>query len=336
MRRFGDSNQSSLFASTFCDSDKRAPDFIAADEKAFVRERCPGDNRGIVDCHSANLEEYIADAGGLDFANKPIVTSSPAIPDDLVVVPPECFDWEPERFPEIVGINLKDILSPKPRLRWGYYHIRDGVRISLSALDRPAFRGKKVVLFSSCLDVAIEKLWFEKHDISLFQEIAKGNFHAVAGMNFSLFLHECPMGQLINLNKSLRFAHELSKLGVPVIPHIYAVNDNQRKKLIEYIRVNPSINAVVINTQLQKDPYSIAEAVKTVDVVMDNTHSKVILHGRKLKIPTNYQGRIIEVNQDGLKQQAIIENARERQMARQMLAETEQQPLLQFKKAKPI
>lgn len=336
MRRLGASNQSSLFASTYCDSDKCAPEFITADEKAFVRARCPGDNRGIVDCHSPNLDEFIADAGGLNFANKPIVTGSPVIPDGLVVVPPECFDWDPERFPEIVGINLRDILSPKPRLRWGYYHMRDGVRISLSALDRPAFRGKKVVLFSSCLDVALEKLWFEKHDISLFQEIAKGNFYAVTGMNFSLFLHECPMGQLINLNKSLRFAHELSKLGVSVIPHIYAVNDNQRKKLTGHIRSNPCINAVIINTQLQKDPYSIAEAVKTVDVVMENTHCKMILNGRKLEIPTNYPGRIIEVNQDGLKQQAIIEKARERLLARQMLAATEQQPLLQLQNAESV
>lgn len=325
-----------MFASTYCDSDKRAPEFIAANEKAFVRELCPGDNRGIVDCHSADLEEHIADAGGLDFANKPIITSSPEIPGDLVVVPPECFDWSPERLPEIVGINLKDILSPKPRLRWGHYHVHDKVRISLLALDRPAFRGKKVVLFSSCIDVAIEKLWFEKHDISLFKEIAKGNFYAVTGMNFSLFLHECPMGQLINLNKSLSFVHELSKLGVSVVPHIYAVNDNQRKKLTEHIRSNPSINAVIINTQLQKDPYSIAEAVKTVEVLMENTHCKVILNGRKLKIPTNYPGRIIEVNQGGLKQQAIIEKACERILAKQIMPITEDRPLLRPQKAMPV
>lgn len=335
MRRLGASNQSSLFASTYCDSDSSAPSFIGTDEKALVRERCPGDNRGIVDCHSADLQEYIADAGGLDFANKPIVTSPPAIPDDLVVIPSECFDWEPERFPEIVGINLKDTLSAKPKLRWGHYYMRDGVHISLSALDRPVFRGKKVVLFSSYIDVAIEKLWFDRHEIALFQEIAKGRFYAVTGMNFSLFLHECPIGQLINLNKSLLYAHELSRLGVPVIPHVYAVNDHQRAKLVEYLRNNPSINTVVINTQLQRDTFSANEAVKTAEAILGSTECRVILNGRKLRISIAPE-RVILASQKGLKRQAIVEKARERLLAKQLMPITEDRPLLRLQKAMPV
>ncbi len=333
MRRSSDSNQVSLFASAYCDASSCAPNLIAKDEKALVRERCPGDNRGIVDCHSTNLQEYIADAGGLDFANKPIMTGSPVMPDELVVVPSGCFDWDPELFPKIVGINLKDILSTKPKLRWGHYYMRDGVHISLSALDRPAFRGKKIVLFSSYIDVVIEKLWFDKHEISLFQEIAKGGFYAVTGMNFSLFLHECPMGQLINLNKSLSYVHELSKLGVPVIPHIYAVNDHQRAKIVEYLKNNPSINTVVINTQLQRDVFSANEATKTIEAVLQNTSCRIILNGRKLMVSADYSAeRIIIANQQGLKQRAIIEKASERLLARQALPAIEEETPLYFQK----
>ncbi len=335
MRRLGASNQSSLFASMYCDSDSCVPGLIGADEKALVRDRCPGDNRGIVDCHSADLQEYIADAGGLEFANKTIATGSPTLPDDLVVIPPECFDWEPERFPEIVGINLKDILSTKPKLRWGHYYMRDGVRISLSALDRPVFQGKKVVLFSSYIDVAIEKLWFDRHEIALFQEIAKGKFYAVTGMNFSLFLHECPMGQLINLNKSLLYVHELSRLGVPVIPHVYAVNDHQRVKLVEYLRNNPGINTVVINTQLQRDVFSANEAVKTAEAILGSTECRVILNGRKLRISIAPE-RVILASQKGLKRQAIVEKARKRILANQLLATAETQPLLNLQKVMSV
>ncbi|MGZ6005644.1 MAG: hypothetical protein ACXWLH_05890 [Candidatus Saccharimonadales bacterium] len=334
MRRLSDSNQVSLFASTYCDADVCAPEFIAIDEKALVRERCPGDNRGIVDCHSADINEYIADAGGLDFGTKTITTDTPELPEKLVVIPPECFDWNPEHFPDIVGINIKDILSVKPKLRWGHYAMADGVHISLSALQRPAFRGKKIILFSSYIDVAIEKLWLDRQDISLFQEIANGGFYAVTGMNFSLFLHECPMGQLINLNKSLGYVHELSKLGVPVIPHVYAVNDQQRNKLVEYLKNNPNINTVIMNTQLQRDVFSAQEAVKTVEAILESTGCRVILNGRALKLPATYSERVVIANQHGLKQRVIIERARERLMAqRPSLKTAEQSVALSFQSA---
>jgi hypothetical protein len=297
----------SLFADAYCDAD-RVPgqNLIKPIEKARVRDRCNGDNHGVVDCHSEDLAVFIRDAGGLELSSKPLPSSSIEIPRELVVIPPECFDWDPSEFPEIVGINLKDILSVKPKLRWGHYQLSNDVAISLSAIERPAFKDKKIVLFSSGIDVVIEKLWWERHDISLFEEIAKGNFYAVTGMNFSMFLHECPIGQWINLNKSLLYTYELSRLGVTVIPHIYAVNDHQRERVIDYLVAN-QVNAVTINTQLRSK-----ETTKTALAILENTGCHLVLNGSALDLPPSYSKRVTVANQKGLKNSAIVREARKK------------------------
>ncbi len=130
MRRSNDSNQMSLFADTYCDADLVSQNIIKPEEKSLVHYRCSGDNRGIIDCHSLDLQICIDDAGGLDLNTKPLLSTSPVVPKDLVVIPPECFDWDPNDFSEIVGINIKSgfvatveiIIGIKVRIfRFGFY-----------------------------------------------------------------------------------------------------------------------------------------------------------------------------------------------------------------------
>lgn len=311
MPSLSDNNQISLFANLNCDADLVAPEYIAADEKMSILERCPGTNSGIIDCHCFDLPKFIKDAGGLDLNTKIITYESPLIQQNIVVVPREWFNRPAESIKDnIVGINLKDILSHRPHRHWGFYELSDDVHIDLTVMKSPIFYGKQVVLFASAIDVVIEKLWFLKNDINLFDEIANANFYAVTGMNFSLFLHECPLGQLINVNKSLVFVQKLSELGVPVIPHIYAVNDRHRYKWVEYLNNNRVIKTVVINTQLQRDKYSMREVVKTVEVLLEKTSVNIILNGFKPKCLSSGLGeRVFIANQHGLKRRAIIENA---------------------------
>lgn len=307
-----DHDQASLFSDLYCDADLVAPKFITSGEKVLVRERCRGTQDGIVDCHCFDLPDFIADAGGLDMGSKIITSTSPKIQERITVIPSECFDWSPDLIPgDIVGINLKDILSHKPTSRWGHYTLSEDVRIDLSALSRPVFAGKRVVLFCSYIDVVIEKLWWLRSKINLYETIASGGFYAVSGMNFSLFLHECPLGHLININKSLLFTKELSSLGVPVIPHVYAVNESQRKKWIAYLQGNPSVKTVVINTQLQRDRYSMTEVTRTVEALLDSTDTSIILNGFKPhSLQRGLGSRVFMANQRGLKRQAIIAKAR--------------------------
>jgi hypothetical protein len=305
-------NQASLLGGLHCDAD-RVSNLIAPEEKVMVRGRCSGDHINVVDCHCDDTEIFIADAGGLDMSGKALSGGSPLITQDITVVPREWFDRDPRTIEDdIVGIRIGDILNRQPRRKWGTLILNDDVHIDLSALSTPAFRGKRVILFASGVDVVIEGLWWRRYAISLFDAIVAGDFYAVTGMNFSLFLYECPLAHLINLNKSLAFCDELSKLGVQVIPHVYAVNDQQRNRWVEFLGKRPNIRTITINTQLQRDRYSMREVEQTVVELLAKTNINIVLNGRrpqKDSWPPNNDDRILIANQMGLKRRAIIEKA---------------------------
>ncbi|MEK7153275.1 MAG: hypothetical protein AAB834_04970 [Patescibacteria group bacterium] len=305
-------NQASLLGGLYCDAD-RVSALIAPVEKAMVRKRCSGDHINIVDCHCDDIGVFVADVGGLDLNSKALSGGSPFIADDITIVPRDWFDRSPDTIESnVVGIRIGDILSKQPRRKWGTLILNDDVHIDLAVLSRPVFRGKRVILFASGEDVVIEGLWWRRHAISLFEAIAAGGFYAVTGMNFSLFLYECPLAHLINLNKSLAFCDELSKLGVSVVPHVYAVNDYQRTKWVELLDQRPNIQTVTINTQLQRDRHSMREVESTVTELVTKTGVNVVLNGRKPHTDawtSAWSGRVFMANQQGLKKRAIIEKA---------------------------
>lgn len=307
--------QTSLLAYSMCDADQFST-LIEQGDKGLVRAPCPGNYLNMVDCHCEDIQLFIDEVRGLDFSNKHITNSSPLITDPIPVIPKEWFNRSPETISsDIVGIRLGDILSPKPyRNSAKTVLLSDDVRVDLSALKHPVFQGKKVVLFATGIDVVIEKVWYRRFAIDLFRAIAGGNFYAVTGMNFSLFLHECPLGHLINLNKSLVFCEELSKLGVPVIPHIYAITDTHREMWVEWLKNHPSIKTVLINTQMQRDKASMHEVELTVIELLKRTGVNVILNGRQPQRPAwGKDSRVIVAGQFGLKNRAIIENNLEHQ-----------------------
>lgn len=309
--------QTSLFGYAMCDADEFSP-LISQGDKGLVRTRCPGNYRNMVDCHCEDIQLFIDEVRGLDFSNKIVAGSSPFISARVPVIPKECFDDDPETIDgDIVGVRLGDILSHKPRRNnAGVLLLSDDVRIDLSVLKRPVFQGKKVVLFATGIDVVIEKIWHRRFAMNLFQAIAAGDFYAVTGMNFSLFLHECPLGHLINLNKSLVFCEELGRLGVPVIPHVYAITDTHREMWVSWLKNHPDIKTVLINTQMQRDFGSMHEVELTVQSLLENTQVNVILNGRQPKKPLYGKShRVIASNQFGLKKQALIKNSLVRQTA---------------------
>lgn len=319
--------QTSLLAYSMCDAD-RFSGFIGQEDKGLVRAPCPGNYLNMVDCHCEDIQLFIDEVRGLDFGNKSVTSLSPLITDNVAVIPKDWFDRSPETIPsDIVGIRLGDILSHKPyRNNAKTLLLSDEVQIDLSALQRPVFQGKRVVLFATGIDVVIEKVWHRRFAMDLFRAIASGNFYAVTGMNFSLFLHECPLGHLINLNKSLVFCEELSKLGVPVIPHIYAITDTQRGMWVRWLKAHPNIKTVLINTQMQRDKASMYEVELTVRNLLEYTGVNVILNGRQPQFPS-WRGnkRVVIATQFSLKKQAMIEKARKKQIAavEQLLSQTQ-------------
>ena len=302
--------QLSLFGTSLCDADNFTP-LIKPSDKGLIINRCPGNYINMVDCHCKDIHLFIDEVHGLNFENKTRQGPSPLIESMGPVIPKEWFNRDPSTIGhEIVGLRIGDIITPRPRKNSaGILTISNNIRIDLSALKFPVFQGKRVVLFATGIDVVIEKLWYKRFAINLFEAIASGGFYAVTGMNFSLFLYECPLGHLINLNKSLIFCEELSKLGVPVIPHIYAITDTHREMWVNWLKRHPNIQTVLINTQMQRDRISMYEVELTVKALLKNTAVSIILNGRSLVSPPHdINPRVIVTNQANLKKKAIVEN----------------------------
>lgn len=321
--------QTSLLAYSMCDAEQFSA-LIKQEDKGLIRAPCPGNYRNMVDCHCEDIQLFIDEVRGLDFSNKSVTGLSPLIADNVPVIPKDWFDRSSETITSgIVGIRLGDILSRKPyRNNAKTLLLSDDVQVDLSVLQRPVFKGKRVVLFATGIDVVIEKVWHRRFAMNLFRAIAVGNFYAVTGMNFSLFLHECPLGHLINLNKSLVFCEELSKLGVPVIPHIYAITDMQREMWIRWLKAHANIKTVLINTQMQRDKASMHEVELTVRDLLEHTDVNIILNGRQpSSTPWHGNKRVVIANQFNLKKRVMIEKARKKQIAaiEQLLSQAQTQ-----------
>lgn len=328
--------QTSFLGEALCDGDQFT-ELIAFEDKTMVSERCPGSYVNMVDCHCPNIQDFIDEVKSLDLMTKDITGTTPLIGDVLPIIPKDWFDNPPESISsEVVGIRLGDVLTHKPyRNNAGILLINPDVRFDFSALKRPVFKGKKVVLVPTGPDTVIETLWFHRFSNEMFDAIAGAGFYAVTGMNFSLFLHECPLGHLINLNKSLLFCEELDKRGVPVIPHVYAINDKQRAMWVHYLQQHPNIRTVLINTQMQRDYASMKEVERTTQSLLDETGVSVILNGYQPKEPSwGINDRVIVSNQFNMKQMQIINNSIERQRV-QMIEALSVAPSTTERHAKP-
>jgi hypothetical protein len=310
-RKTNNRNQQSIY-SLLCNSDDFSPD-IDKDEKNQVTVACDGSGINIIDCQHNNKDVFIADVDGLNMLSKPLGLRTSRDIGDIRILPPELFRRPASMISDkVVGIALKDIFTKKVWLdENGFYRIPKNIQINKEVLNMPVFQGKDVVLFSTGHDVLIETLWWDRYEIDLISGIASMGFYAVTGMNFSLFLGECPFAQALNINKSLCYCNLLERKGVYVIPHVYAVNDFQRKRWINYISINKNIKYITINTQLQRDKYSMIEVAITLESILNKTDVDVILHGRHKRLPNHLTSnpRVHIANSGTLKKSAITKKA---------------------------
>lgn len=314
--------QTSLLGLGYCRADEISS-LIKSEDKGLVAAPCPGNHINMVDCNCEDIQDYIDEVDGLEFSTVQLGGEAPLITDPVVVIPKDWFNRDPSTVPEIVGIRLGDILSHKSHRNNAHIQLVNGnLHIDLSALKSRIFQGKKIILFTTGSDIIIETLWQKQFEINLYDEIAKAGFYAVTGMNFSLFLHECPLGHLINLKKSLVFCERLDQVGVPVIPHVYAITDTHRKMWVEWLNQHPNIKTVSINTQLQRrKSAAMDEVVKTVQALLDQANVNIMLNGyQPANPPWKLTSRIVMANQFGLKNRAIIENKIARNQAKEQAA----------------
>ncbi len=297
------------FESLLCRSNIYDP-LIDGAEKYNVIKPCNGSGVNVIDCQHEQRQAFVDDVGSLDMNTKQLVQLTPEFPANVQVIPRDIFALPASTVADtIVGINIKDILSTHARLdSCGNYHIPRGLDINSDALNEPIFQGKQVVLFSSAIDSLIEHLWYRRDALKLFDKIASMDFYAVTGMNFSVFLGECPFAHALNINKTLAYCEALDRRGVSTIPNVYAVNEPQRQRWTAYLNTRPNVQCVVMNSQLQRNKQSVDVDNATLYYLLEHTAVSIMLQGRRARLPADLArgGRIHLASSGSLKRDAII------------------------------
>jgi hypothetical protein len=267
--------------SEMCKSGNYFP-HIHPSEVRNVTSRCSGRHlQDIVTCQDAGREEFVEDVGGLDMLGVKLHETVKSLPTFIPIIPRGLFKYQSgEISSKIVGIILNDILTKKLTYNNGYLAIPEGTDLNADVLRNPVFQGKRVILFSTGPDILIETLWWNRQRQNFFQKISEMGFTAVTGMNFSVFRGECPFAHALNIKKSLCYCMELEEYHVRTIPHIYAINDFQRKRWGKWLSANPLVRTVTINTQLQgREMRGMGAVYNTVQFLLKNTAVKIIVHG---------------------------------------------------------
>ncbi len=274
-------HQPSLF-SLSCESDKFSP-HIHAEEASTVRFLCKENGRrNIITCKDENLDRFLTEIGTLDMHTAHIQGADFPFGEHLPVIPRSFFKSPPTLvLQEMVGISLSDIFVKGPiKLRDGQYRISQNLQINTDVLYNPVFRNKKVILISDARDTLLEHLWWDRDNFKLFETLAGIGFYAITTPNFSLFKGECPIGHAWNIKKGLIFGVELEKLGVTVIPHIYAVHQRQLERWCDWLQKHPSVKNIAMNCQLQRKSISGRNiAVTALRHLLTNTDVHILLNG---------------------------------------------------------
>ena len=278
--------QPSLF-SLSCESGKFSP-HIHTEEASAIRFPCKENGRrNTITCKDENLDEFLTEIGTLDMntahmqgADFPFAEQIPVIPRSFFGSPPTLVSQE------MVGISLSDIFVNGPlELRDGQYRVCKNLKINTDVLRNPVFRNKKVILMSDARDTLLEHLWWDRDDFKLFETLAGIGFYAVTTPNFSLFKGECPIGHAWNIKKGLICGVELEKLGVTVIPHIYAVHQRQLERWHDWLQKHPSVKNIAMNCQLQrKSIIGRNIAVAALQYLLVNTDVHILLNGSDKRI----------------------------------------------------
>ena len=280
------SHQTSLF-SLSCESGKFSP-HIHTEESNAVKFPCQENGRrNTITCKDEKLGEFLSEIGTLDMHATHLHGVDLSLGEHIPVIPRRFFDSPPTLVShEIVGVSISDIFVSRPlELRDGQYRISPSLKINTSVLLNPVFQNKKVILMFDARDSLLEHLWWDREDFKLFETLAGIGFHAITTPNFSLFKGECPTGHAWNIKKGLVCGEELEKLGVTVIPHIYAVHQRQLERWCEWLNKHPTVKTIAMNCQLQrKSTVGRSIAISALQYLLTNTDVHIILHGSDKRI----------------------------------------------------
>ena len=268
-------NTTSLFSST-CDTSRgQFLPYIAKEESHQVILPCSPKSENIVSCKNPDLATFLKEIDGLDFntiAGKPI---SLPIPRFIPIMERGLFLNSAETIGyDVVGVSLEDIFSSSPQRRGNQIYIPQ-LRIREEALRSPIFKNKKVILFSSGRDVLIEKLWQDFHELNFPEVLSRMGVAVVTGINFSVFLDDCPLGKAVNMKKSLKSMEYFQEAGIETIPHIYFLHINHLQRWARWLQENPVVKTVAINCQFSRNRQTAINISDGIKFLTENTGREI-------------------------------------------------------------
>ncbi len=250
-------------------------------ESDTVSSSCKNDLRqNIITCKDKYLEAFVNEVEGLKF-NVRLINQKIKLPSYIPIL-----DYKTvltARLPKsikYVGVSLKDIIKSGFFSKAGRIHEHPNISYRSSLLEHKNLKDKKVILFLYGEDTLIEGVWYKRNKSKLFETLKQMNFYAITGINFSVFGDECALSQNLNLKRSLYSSYLLEHSSINTIPHVYALNQYQINRWIQWFKKNPKVIYFTINCQFQKSQESIENVIETVGYILSElTYLHVILQG---------------------------------------------------------
>lgn len=204
---------------------------------------------GVACCNHPDIEKFIEDVDGLDFATvKAQKITSPLLPLFIPGIRSNGFSQNKIHLPWI-ALSVSEIWKSQYRKNNGMLKVPES---SLKENLKESFSlspNTGIILLSYGPDKLIEKIWREEEN-NYFPKIKQMGFKMATAFNFSLFWGECRLGQRINLKKSLKTFELYQKYNIPSTPHIYWLNEFDLEEWVKWLSVNPSIKMVALNLQM--------------------------------------------------------------------------------------
>lgn len=274
--------QSTIF-SLMCDVSTGKFSDIPENESNYVKSPCTS-KIYVINCKDKFLQEHIDDVEGLNIELKSIKGyDNTLLPHYIPIIDRDSANkYENIDGTDTIGVRLSDIFPKLIYRSKGTWRCSDNYFMNVDFLKNKIFYNKKVILFSDGPDNLLEPLWYNRLAIDLFNKLNSMGFSCITGADFSVCPGECPVGQMINLNKSLLYSSEIEKSGTQSIPHLYSVTNYQRKITADWLNKRPNINLICINSQMQRrNKVDLAELKHTIIYLIKNVKQNlhIIIHG---------------------------------------------------------
>jgi hypothetical protein len=136
----------------------------------------------------------------------------------------------------LYGISLSDLLDD-----YGHLKYDSGPEM------RRAFRlppNARVCLLASVQDDRLEVLWEESDTRAVWKRIRRLGFEFATGFTHSVFERHSRNGQLLNQDRNLLTVELLAREGIPVVPVVCAVVEEDLRFVARWLDEHPSLSVI--------------------------------------------------------------------------------------------